>query len=316
VVELRQGQILLLRKFAHLYDSGVPLAEALELASEEAGAALQDAVAGVVEDLFRGTSLADALARRHDAFGPEIVGIIRSGEQRGELGDAARSAAAGLEGRILGPRALPEGEIDLLLANAGDARAIHLEPPRRVRTRASGGLSDGFEMDAAGLAEALARRAGIEGDAGEGSFLWRNRLVRVSIAPTPDGPAAVAWLSAEPGKEPAEARAWREGRPGLLVVTGGRHADLDAVLRAALGSFDPVRTKCVSVDLPVPEVAACVPALDMALAMDPDVVCVARWPEDASIQLLVDAVEAGIHVLVSAPSARAFQGIPHRLVRA
>jgi hypothetical protein len=69
------------------------------------------------------------------------------------------------------------------------------------------------------------------------------------------------------------------------------------------------------VDLPVPEVAVCVPALDMALAMDPDVVCVARWPEDAGIQPLVDAVEAGIHVLVSAASPRLFAGVPHRLVR-
>jgi len=32
---------------------------------------------------------------------------------------------------------------------------------------------------------------------------------------------AVAWLSAEPGPEPLEARAWREGRPGLLAICGG-----------------------------------------------------------------------------------------------
>jgi hypothetical protein len=314
-VDLRQGQIVLLRKFAHLYDSGVPLTEALELASSETGDALQDAVAGIVEDLFRGSSLADALARRHDAFGPEIVGILRSGEQRGELGDAARNAAAGLEGRVLDPRALPEGEIDLLLANAGDARAIHLEPPRRVRLRAGGKLSEGFEMDAAGLAEAVARRAGIEGVAGEGSFLWRNRLVRVSAAPTEHGAAAILWLSAEPGKEPAEARLWREGRPGLLVVAGGRRADLDAVLRAVLKALDPARAKCVSVDLPVPEATFCVPALDMALAMDPDVVCVARWPDDASPDLLADAAEGGTHVVVSTHVPGLFADVPHRLVR-
>ncbi len=315
-MDLRQGQIVLLRKFAHLYDSGVPLTEALEIAGAEAGDALQSAVAEVVEDLFRGSSLADAMARRGDAFGPEIVGIMRSGEQRGELGAAARNAAAGLEGLVLEPRALPQGEIDGLLANAGDARAIHLEPPDRVRLRAGGRLSDGFEADATGLAGALARRAGIEGVAGEGSFLWRNRLVRVSIAPTHEGLAAVAWLSAEPGPEPAEARAWREGRAGLLLVTGGRHADADAVLRSALGAFDPARVKCVSVDLPVPEVAACVPAVDMALALDPDVLCVARWPEDEDIQPLVDAVGAGIHVLVSALSPLPFAGTPCRVIRA
>lgn len=315
-MDLREGQIVLLRKFAHLYDSGVPLTEALEIASAEVGNALQEAISSVVEDLFRGSSLADAMARRGDAFGPEIVGILRSGEQRGELGNAARNAAAGLEGHVLEPRSLPEGQIDGLLANAGDARAIHLEPPSRVRLRAGGRLSDGFEADATGLAEALARRAGIEGAAGEGSFLWQNRLVRVSTAPTEDGMAAVAWLSAEPGPEPKEARAWREGRPGLLVVHGGRHADTDAVLRAALAAFDPAVVKCVSVDLPVPEVAACVPALDMALAMDPDVVCVARWPEGEGIEPLLDAVAAGVHAIVSASSARPFAGVPHRSIRA
>ncbi len=314
-MDLRQGQIVMLRKFAHLYDSGVPLTEALEIASAEAGQEIQAAVAEVVEDLYRGSSLADAMARRGEAFGPEIVGILRSGEQRGELGAAARNAAAGLEGLVLQPRALPESEIDGLLANAGDARAIHLEPPDRVRLRAEGRLSDGFEADAAGLAGALARRAGIDGVAGEGSFLWRNRLVRVSIAPTDEGLAGVAWLSAEPGEEPLEARAWREGRPGLLVVCGGRHADLDAVLRSVLAPFDPARVKCVSVDLPVPEVSACVPAFDMALALDPDIVCVARWPEDAAVDVLAKAVEAGIHVVVSAPSARLFAGMPHRVVR-
>lgn len=313
-MDLREGQIVLLRKFAHLYDSGVPLTEALEIASAEVGNALQEAISDVVEDLFRGSSLADAMARRGDAFGPEIVGILRSGEQRGELGAAARNAANGLEGHVLEPRSLPEGQIDGLLANAGDARAIHLEPPSRVRLRAGGRLSDGFEADAAGLAEALARRAGIEGAAGEGSFLWRNRLVRISTAPTAEGLAAVACLSAEPGPEPAEARAWREGRPGLLVVHGGRHADTDAPLRSALAAFDPAVVKCVSVDLPVPEVAVCVPALDMALAMDPDVVCVARWPDGESITPLVAAVDAGIHVAVSTSSPRLFAGVPCRLV--
>ncbi len=315
-MDLREGQIVLFRKFAHLYDSGVPLTEALEIASAEVSNPLQEAISDVVEDLFRGSSLADAMARRADAFGPEIVGILRSGEQRGELGAAARNAAAGLEGRVLEPRSLPDDQIDGLLANAGDARAIHLEPPSRVRLRAGGRLSDGFEADATGLAEALARRAGIEGAAGEGSFLWENRLVRVSTAPTEEGMAAIAWLSAEPGPEPPEARAWREGRPGLLVVHGGRHADTDAPLRAALGAFDPASVKCVSVDLPVPEVAACVPALDMALAMDPDVVCVARWPEDEGAAPLLAAVEAGVRVLVSASSMAPFDGVPCRVIRA
>jgi hypothetical protein len=58
-----------------------------------------------------------------------------------------------------------------------------------------------------------------------------------------------------------------------------------------------------------------VPALDMAVAMDPDVLCVARWPEDEDVAPLVAAVEAGIHVVVSASSPARFAGIPHRSLR-
>ena len=106
-MDLRHAQIVLLRKFAHLYDSGVPLTEALEIASAEAGAPLQSAVSDVVEDLFRGSSLADAMARRGDTFGPEIIGILRSGEQRGELGSAAETGAGLRSAATSGQRTRP-----------------------------------------------------------------------------------------------------------------------------------------------------------------------------------------------------------------
>lgn len=313
-VDLRQSQITLFKKFAHLYDSGVPLPDALEIARAEVGDPLQGAVQGIVADLNGGTSLADAMEKRQETFSPEIIGIIRAGEERGELGQAARSAASGLKERFLEPRRVAEAEVDAMLENAGDSYFLHLEPSGKVRFRTAEGLSDGGELDTANLAAALARRAGIEREAGHGAFLWRNRLVRVALSPTPRGPATVVRLSAEPGPEPAEARAWREARPGLLVVLGGRAADKDACLRSILGAFDPTKTKRVAVDLPVPEAVA-VADLDAAVAQDPDVICLAHLMTLDEATRCVGLVREGIHVVVGSSSLRPFEGAVFRTVR-
>jgi hypothetical protein len=83
------------------------------------------------------------------------------------------------------------------------------------------------------------------------------------IADTPAGAATVVRLSGAPLPEPDAGRAWREGRPGLLLVTGGRHADTDAALRGLLAAWPADRTKRVTVDLPVDDVV-CVDALEDA----------------------------------------------------
>ncbi|MHC5052915.1 MAG: type II secretion system F family protein, partial [Planctomycetota bacterium] len=292
-MDLRQAQIRFFKKFAHLYDSGVPLAEAVQIASAEAAEPLHGAIARIVEDLYRGTGFADSMASQPDAFGPDLVGVIRAGEARGELGDAARNAASGLTGNLLAAREVDPVEMDLLLESAGDARVVHLEPGGRVRIRTSEGLSDGGEADTVALGGGLARRAGIETGTGEGAFLWNNRLVRVAIAETSEGPSTVVRLSAEPGAEPEEARAWREGRPGLLLVLGGRHADKDCCLRSILAAFDPETCKRVAVGLPVPE-ALEVGDIGTALEQDPDVLCLAEMRHLEEGELLALAVEDGI----------------------
>jgi hypothetical protein len=313
-VDLRESQITLFRKFAHLYDSGVPLPDALEIARAEVGEPLQGTVQGIVAELYAGTSLADAMEKRQEAFSPEIIGIIRAGEERGELGQAALSAASGLKERFLEPRRVAEAEVDAMLESAGDAHFLHLEPSGQLRIRTANGLSDGGEVDTANLAAALARRAGIGREAGHGAFLWRNRLVRVALSPTRRGPATVVRLSAEPGPEPAEARAWREARPGLLVVLGGRAADKDSCLRSILAAFDPQRTKRVAIDLPAPEAVA-VADLEAAVAQDPDVVCLAHLMTMDEAARCIELVAEGIHIVVGSSSLRPFEGAAYRTIR-
>jgi len=312
-VELRQAQIQLFRKYAHLYDSGVPLAEALELARAGLGEPLDEAVGGVVEDLYRGSSLADALTRRPACFGADIVGILRAGEQRGELGSAARSAAEGLEGAVLAPSHGADEALDALLAAPG-ARILHLGPGPRLHRRTAAGVADGGTLDAAGLIAALAGRARIRGGAGAGAFLHGDVLVRVALASTPAGPAAVVRLAGPPGAEPPEARAWREGRPGgVLLVTGGRHDDTDGCLWSVLQAFG-ADARRVTVDLPVPGVV-CVPTVAAAVGQDPDVLAAARVADAADAQRLAAAAAEGVRVAAVAPP-HLFPGVPVRTVRA
>lgn len=313
-MDLRQAQIRFFRKFAHLYDSGVPLAEAVQIASEETSEPLHGAIARIVEDLYRGNGFADSMAEQPEAFGPDLVGVIRAGEARGELGEAARNVASGLTGNLLAAREVDPAEMDLLLESAGDARVVHLEPGGRVRIRTGAGLCDAGEADTVALGGGLARRAGIEGGTGEGAFLWKNRLVRVAIAETDRGPSTVVRLSAEPGAEPQEARAWREGRPGLLLVLGGRHADKDSCLRSILAAFHAETTKRVSVGLPVPE-ALEVGDLGTALEQDPDVLCLGEMRQIEEGELLALAIEEGIHVVAGVSSTEPFAHVPFRLIR-
>jgi hypothetical protein len=309
-VDLRPALVRFLGKFAHLYDSGVPLAEALGIARRGLPEALETALGGVVEDLYRGSSLADALERRPDAFTADVVGVLRAGETRGELGNAARAAAEGLRGRVLDAEPAPGFDLESVLGGAGDARAVHVEPDGRLRLRVGRRLVDGGSVPAAAIAAELARRAGIAGEWGRGAFLWSDRLLRVAVTATPEGPAAVVRLSQPPGAEPEEAARWRKGPPALLLVPGGRDRDPDACLRSILAAFDKEATRRVAVGLPVPE-ALPAAALEDALALDPDVLCAADVRRRATALRLADAVHAGIHVVASSLSPRPFESIPH-----
>jgi hypothetical protein len=247
-----------------------------------------------------------------DLFSAEILGIIRAGEQRGELGAAAQSAAAGLDGRVLEPRRAADVDLDALLENAGDARYLHLEPSGRMRLRTAQGLFDVGPADVLGLARALARRAGIARESGSGAFLWRDRLLRVVIADTPAGAATVVRLSGAPLPEPDAGRAWREGRPGLLLVTGGRHADTDAALRGLLAAWPADRTKRVPVDLPVDDVV-CVDALEDARAQDPDVVLIGS--SAAMDATALASLAASAHVAAATNDAAPSGAVAHRVWR-
>ena len=68
-----RAEITFLRKFAHFYDSGVALAEALSLAKGEVGGEFAESIDAVIDDIYRGNSLADALQSRPNLFSADII---------------------------------------------------------------------------------------------------------------------------------------------------------------------------------------------------------------------------------------------------
>jgi len=297
------AQIAFFRKFAHLYDSGVALAEALRLACTEADGELADAVDGVLDDIYRGNSLADSMAARPQSFSEDIVGLIRSGEQRGDLGGAARSVADGLGRGVLDAIAVSEEAVEALLLAAGDARLLHVAPDGSLRARSGDALMPLEDRAPAGATAGLLQRAGMEGvRGGRGSFLWEDRLVRVASSSR----AMVLRISEAPGAVSDPVRAWRDEPQRLLVVRGGRCADFDGSLRQIARAFDPEDCVRVGVDLPVPEVLDA-PDLTTALALDPDLLLLRRADID-SMARVADALAQGVRVAVAAYSLLELEG--------
>ena len=93
----------------------------------------------------------------------------------------------------------------------------------------------------------------------------------------------------------------------LLLVVGG---DTDARLRSVLRAFDALTTKRVAIDLPVPE-ALSVTTLDAALALDPDVVCMARLRRTEDAARLAASV---VHTVSGVDSEAPFGDVPHATV--
>ncbi len=269
------AQIAFFRKFAHLYDSGIGLTEALDLARGAIDGSLRAAVGHVIDDIYRGTSLADALGAWPDSFPVDVVALVRAGEHRGELSAAARSAADGLSGGVLDPSRPDEEAGEALLMAAGDARVLHVSDDGSVQSRTADGKLTDVDAAPAGAIAALRQRGP--------AFLWQDRLIRI------DGNEAhlVVRLSGLPMEDTDAVRKWREGEGGLLVLLGDRRADFDAALRGVLRAFEN-RVR-VAVDLPVPEA---VPAADFAhaLRLDPDVIAL-RYPSGE--------IPTDVHVVVA-----------------
>lgn len=82
----KKDLVIFLRQFATLFQSQVPLTEALKtLLLQAATPAVKDLILGLVADLDAGFPLSRALERRSDVFGEYYSQMMKSGEMSGRL---------------------------------------------------------------------------------------------------------------------------------------------------------------------------------------------------------------------------------------
>jgi general secretion pathway protein F len=91
----------LTRDLAVLLEAGVPLEAALEIAAASAEREAMRAVAQELRDGIRqGNALGDVMAAMGNAFGPDIISIVRAGEAGANLAGALRELADLLDRRV------------------------------------------------------------------------------------------------------------------------------------------------------------------------------------------------------------------------
>ena len=310
-VDLRTTHTVLFKKFAHFYDAGVPLTQALETAARDLPAGVKEAVDGITNEIYRGSSLAEAFAQRPELFGEDVVDLLRVGERRGDLSTAARSIASGLEELVLAATRVNHAELDALLRKVEGGGILHLEQDSaadkgRIRVRDGDRLRPEGETDIRELIPSLMERARIGAAGGQGVFLWEQRIVRAAVLTGTQASSAVVRVSGPLPPPPRELGAWLKGPPTVMCVAGPVRGDKDAVLWSVVKALAEADAKVVSVGLPVPETLEA-DDLEAAVAQDPDVLCIARVRGRDQVQELGRWVAAGLPAVcgIDAGSAEA-----------
>ena len=117
----RRREILeVTRALASLLPVGMPLAQALQAASNVATGDVRAAILEVKSRVERGDTLSTALAEHPTFFSPLYIGLVRAGERSGDIDSAFARLAAQLErDEALRAKILSASIYPLLLATAG-----------------------------------------------------------------------------------------------------------------------------------------------------------------------------------------------------
>lgn len=94
----KRSLLIVFRQLALLVETGIDLAEAIELASSSCrNANLRDSLDEIYEDITNGNSLSKAVANQESVIGPQVVASIQAGEASGRLVDVLRQINDQLE---------------------------------------------------------------------------------------------------------------------------------------------------------------------------------------------------------------------------
>jgi hypothetical protein len=248
-VSARDDQARFFGKLAALVEAGVPLLAAYETAlGEVESASLRGALARILARAYRGSSLTDAFGVEAALFSPEVLLLIQTGEQTGDIDRKAAAISRGLADGVFGATGDgggPEaGALDALVAavRAANATSGILDTDGgapRLRLR---GPEGGREAPIA--AEVSADAVLRELRAGSGPEPAERVAVRV-CEPDAGPEIVVEVLPEEPGPplstaDLARVREWLSKPGGLVLVAGLPGPARDRLLAGLLGLTDPV----------------------------------------------------------------------------
>lgn len=122
-----RGLLLVFRQLALLIETGIDIAEAIELVAKSCGqVALQECLLQILDDINNGKGLGLAVTEQEHVLGHQVVASIRAGEASGRMTEVLRQIAAQLEenqsirATIIGSLAYPT----ILCAAAGVVASI------------------------------------------------------------------------------------------------------------------------------------------------------------------------------------------------
>lgn len=94
----KRGLLIVFRQLALLLETGIDVAEAIELAAASSRQPiLKQALLQILEDIRNGNSLSRAVSEQEQILGSQVVASIQAGEVSGRLVDVLRQIAAQLE---------------------------------------------------------------------------------------------------------------------------------------------------------------------------------------------------------------------------
>ncbi|MHC4860715.1 MAG: ATPase, T2SS/T4P/T4SS family [Planctomycetota bacterium] len=276
---LREDQAKFFGKVGALMGAGVPMLRAFEVAQERVETpALREALKRIMELTYHGNSVTESFATEGSHFTKEVLCLLQTGEEMGDLEKKASAIARGLLDGSFDPGRPDEeasGEGDRLSSLLEDSRSagasdVHVEPLPEgalVRLRVESSLRAEKTLTGEECREliGLAKRRGrldpaVSDRAQAGWFEWNEHVVRVSTCPYAPGEGLVLRIIDATPREvrleetgmtksaAAAVRSWLADGHGLVLVAGPRTSGRRSTLAALLSELDRERGKVSTIE--------------------------------------------------------------------
>ncbi len=336
------AQAMFFAKLAALLKANLPLLKAMEVSLERVKDEwLRGALSRILDRAYQGSSLSDAFNLEAEVFSTEVLYLISSGEEAGDLELKVQALADGLAAGTFEPRpADGEGAPPLLVlidrAVEAQATDLHITPAgagAEVRFRIGGKLLPQDDLGAADLADFVERAHLLAGLPAEpvtvprsGEFDAAAMRVTASFCLVPEGESVVLSLTvpdtiAPPlpdlgfNEEQIEVLLEWSRRPnGIILVAGLPGSGREKLLRSLVAGMDSEASRVFAVTAePMPRIsgisrisAASISrsaALRAVLGQDLDCVMIDELEDRATVLMAARVARTG-HLVLAGIRAR------------